>query len=129
MKKTTVIIMGALLVFSAASLCYGSEAGDSPSLGIGLSPESYSVPTAEGNSTQDEKKKDAKKKKSSSRRLKQISGRITAIDRAEKSITVGGLTIITDERTLAGLKEGDNVRVDYYSKGVHRAIIVSREFK
>ncbi|HWR59798.1 MAG TPA: hypothetical protein VN328_13005 [Thermodesulfovibrionales bacterium] len=50
-----------------------------------------------------------------------------AIDRAEKSITVGGITIMTDENMLANIKEGDRVKVDYYSRGVHRAIFIVRE--
>ncbi len=67
--------------------------------------------------------------KTSAKRLRQISGEITAINREEKSITVGGIKISTDDKMLDDLKVGDSVRVDYYSKGVHRALVIFREIK
>lgn len=72
---------------------------------------------------------DKEKKTVSKRlRLKQVTGRITAVDREEKSIAVGGVTIMVDEKKLGNLKEGDKIKVDYYSKGVNRAVIIQREF-
>lgn len=68
-------------------------------------------------------------KKSSGKKLKRVSGRVTAIDRREKSITLEGITLIADEGMLANIKEGDRVTVDYYSRGVHKAIFVLQEVK
>lgn len=67
--------------------------------------------------------------KSSAKRLKHISGRVTAIDKVEKSITLEGMTILADEGMLANIKVGDRVTVDYYSRGVHRAVFILQEVK
>ena len=67
--------------------------------------------------------------KSSAKKLKRVSGRITAIDSAEKSITLEGITITADEAMLANIKVGDRVTVDYYSRGSHKAIVISQEVK
>jgi hypothetical protein len=76
-----------------------------------------------------EKEKCCVPKKSSAKRIKQVSGRVTAIDRGEKSITLEGLTIIADEGMLANIQVGDTVKVDYYSRGVHKAIFILQEVK
>ncbi|HXX81286.1 MAG TPA: copper-binding protein, partial [Thermodesulfovibrionales bacterium] len=68
-------------------------------------------------------------RKSSAKQLKKVSGRITAIDRAEKSITLEGMTILADEGMFANIKVGDRVTVDYYSRGVHRAVFILQEVK
>lgn len=68
-------------------------------------------------------------KKSSAKKLKRVSGRVTAIDRGEKSITLEGITLRADEAMLANIKEGDTVTVDYYTRDVHRAISVLPEVK
>ncbi len=123
MKSVTAIIVISLSVFGATSIYSQPGPGEeSPSSVTGLTripgiEQAPRVPPSE------------KKKKISSRRLKQISGRITAIDRTEKTITVQGIKMAADEETLANLKEGDSVKVDYYSRGVHKAIVVSRELK
>ena len=68
-------------------------------------------------------------KKSSAKKLKRVSGRVTAIDRGEKSITLEGITLRADEAMLASIEVGDRVTVDYYSRGVHRAVFIMREVK
>jgi len=68
-------------------------------------------------------------KKSSAKKLKRVSGMVTAIDRGEKSITLEGITILADEAMLANVKEGDRVTVDYYTRDVHRAISILQEVK
>jgi len=67
--------------------------------------------------------------KSSAKKLKKVSGRVTAIDKVEKSITLEGITIMADEGMLANIKAGDRVTVDYYSRGVHRAVSIFQEVK
>ena len=68
-------------------------------------------------------------KKSSAKKLKKVSGRVTAIDRGEKSITLEGMTITADEGMLAKIKVGDKVTVDYYSRGMHRAVFILQEVR
>jgi len=36
---------------------------------------------------------------------------------------------MANENMLVNLKEGDSVKVDYYSKGVHKAVFILREVK
>ncbi|HXX53665.1 MAG TPA: hypothetical protein VEI28_03745 [Thermodesulfovibrionales bacterium] len=68
-------------------------------------------------------------RKSSAKQLKKVSGRVTAIDRTQQSITLEGLTILADEGMLANVKVGDKVTVDYYSRATHKAIFILREVK
>ncbi len=126
MKKFAVVLAISLLVFGATSIYSQVGPGEeSPSLSPGLTATPDPELTPDVVTTPADKKK----VKTSSRRLKQVSGQITAIDREGKSITVGGITVRTDENTLSNLKEGDSVTVDYVSKGMHKAIVILREVK
>ncbi len=132
MKNVTAIIVISLFLFGVASICAGE--GQGPECGTNFGGKCRTVCGSDERWKHGafidckEDKKCCIIGKTSAKRLKQISGRITAINREEKSITVGGLTIMTNDNMLADLKEGDSVKVDYYSKGVHRAVIISREF-
>jgi len=133
MKNVIVIIVMSLLVFGVIPICSGEESGEKCATQSGgkcktvCAPNERSKQGAFLDCTKEEKC--CVSGKTSARHLKQISGQVTAIDRGEKSITVGGITILADEKMLANIKEGDKVKVDYYSRGVHRAIFILREVK
>ncbi len=74
------------------------------------------------------KDKDKKKKKATShKKIKQVTGRVTATDAAAKYLTVDGITIMADQRMLADIKRGDRVTVKYITRGVNTAIIIIPE--
>jgi hypothetical protein len=133
MKNVTAIIVLSLFLFGVASICSGE--GQGPECGTHFGGKCRTVCGSNERWKHGafvdckEEEKCCIIGKSTAKRLKQISGQITAIDRNEKSITLGGITIVTDDKMLATLKEGDSVKVDYYSKGVHRAIFILREVK
>ena len=68
-------------------------------------------------------------KKTYAKKLKKVSARVTAIDRTENSITLGGIMILADEGMLANIKVGDRVTVDYYSRGENKALFILPEVK
>ncbi len=64
-------------------------------------------------------------KKTGAKKLRQITGMVTSINTAAKSIIVGGLTImVDDEEMLADVKVGDMVEVTYIVKGRNLAISI-----
>jgi Cu/Ag efflux protein CusF len=70
----------------------------------------------------------AKKSKSSEKKLMQVSGEVTAVNRETKSITVGGVSIIVDDNSLlANIKEGDSLTVEYTNIGGNRAFSITPE--
>ena len=66
---------------------------------------------------------------SGGKHLRQVSGEVTAVDREKMTITVEGITILADEELLANIKEGDRVTVDYFTRGMNRAINIIRELR
>ena len=133
MKNVIVTIVISLLVFGVTPICSGAEPGEECAAQFGGKCRTVCAPNERSKQGAfldcSEKEKCCVSGKTSARHLKQISGQVTAIDRGEKSITVGGITILADEKMLANIKEGDKVKVDYYSRGVHRAIFILREVK
>jgi hypothetical protein len=63
----------------------------------------------------------AKKKTTGHKKLKKVTGKVTVVDLATKSLTIDGITIIADDKMLADVKVGDKVRVWYITKGRHIA--------
>jgi predicted RNA-binding protein len=109
MKKTIAIIFSALFVFAATVI-------------------SFDVGTSEAA---------AVTKTTGEKKIKQVSGEVTAIDLEKKSIMVEGITIYivegitteADENMLADIKVGDRVTVDYITKGMNTAISIMRELR
>ncbi|HWR57622.1 MAG TPA: hypothetical protein VN328_01925 [Thermodesulfovibrionales bacterium] len=133
MKNVAVIIVLSLSLFGVPSICSGEGQGPECGSHFGGKCRTVCKPNERWKHGTFLDCKEEEKcciiGKTAAKSLKQISGQITAIDREEKSITVGGLTIMTDGSMLANLKEGDRVKVDYYSRGVHRAVFIFREVK
>jgi hypothetical protein len=131
--KHVIVIIILSLVFGVTPICSGVEPGEKCATQFGgkcrkvCAPNERSKQGAFLDCTEGEKC--CVPGKTSAKHLKRVSGQVTAIDRGEKSITLEGITIIADEGMLANIKEGDRVTVDYYSRGVHRAVFIVREVK
>jgi len=133
MKHMVVIIVLSLLVFGVTPICSGAGPGEECATQFGgkcrtvCASNERSMQGAFLDCTEEEKC--CVPGKTSAKHLKRVAGQVTAIDRGEKSITLEGITIMADEGMLSNIKEGDRVTVDYYSRGVHRAIFILREVK
>ncbi len=101
MKKAIAIIFSVLFVFAATVI-------------------SFDVGTSEVA---------AVTKTTGQKKIKQVSGEVTAIDMGKKSIIVEGITTEADEKMLADIKVGDRVTVDYITKGMNTAISIMRELR
>ncbi len=109
MKKAVAIICSVLFVFAATVI-------------------SFEVVTTEV---------DAATKTTGQKKIKQVSGEVTAIDLVKKSIIVEGITLYivegitteADADMFADIKVGDRVTVDYITKGVNTAISIIREMR
>jgi hypothetical protein len=62
-----------------------------------------------------------KKKTTGHKKLKKVTGKVTAVDLATKSLMIEGITIIVDDKMLADVKVGDKVTAWYITKGRHIA--------
>ena len=105
MKKAIAIIGSLLFVFIFTSVSFTAGAKETSTV------------------TSQEKKK----KVSGHKKVKKITGEVTAIDLKAKSLTVGGITIIADEKMLADIKMGDKVTVKYITRGMNTAISITPE--
>ena len=133
MKHVIVIIVLSLLAFGITPICSGAGPGENCATQFGGKCRTVCASTERSKQGAfldcTEEEKCCVPGKTSTKHLKHISGQVTAIDRAEKSITLEGTTIMADEGMLANIKEGDRVTVDYYTRDVHRAISVVPEVK
>jgi len=71
----------------------------------------------------------AAEKQTDAKHMREVSGEVTAIDRDGKTITVGGIIILVDEEMLSDIKEGDTVTVDYFTRGMNKAVLIMPEQK
>lgn len=109
MKKAIAIIFSVLFVFAATMI-------------------SFDIGTSEVA---------AVTKTTGQKKIKHVSGEVTAIDLGKKSIIVEAITIymvkgITTEETekmLSNIKVGDKVTVDYITKGINTAVSIMRELR
>ena len=107
MKKAIAIIVSLLFVFVLTSVSFAAVAKET--------------------STVTSQEKEKKKKVTSYKKVKKITGEVTAIDLEAKSLIVGGVTIIADEKMLADIKRGDRVKVKYITRGMNTAISITPE--
>lgn len=112
MRKAMVVLISLLFIFTLASASFVAGADESSAV----------------TDKDKDKDKDKKKKKATShKKVKQVSGRVTAADVAAKYLTVDGITIMADQRMLADIKKGDRVTVKYITRGVNTALIIIPE--
>jgi hypothetical protein len=112
MRKTIAVIISLLFIFALAPASFVAGADELSAV-------------TDNNKDKDKDKK--KKKATSHKKVKQVTGNVTAADAAAKYLTVDGITIMADQRMLADIKRGDRVTVKYITRGVNTAIIIIPE--
>jgi Cu/Ag efflux protein CusF len=115
MKKLTALIVALLFAFAVSAVSFAAEKpAEAPK--PAPAPEKKAEPAKPAPAP--EKKAEAKPaEKKAPAKVKQITGEVTAVDAAAKSVTVKGkkaeVVISADEKMLADVKVGDKVVAKY----------------
>jgi hypothetical protein len=67
------------------------------------------------------------KKTTGHKKIKQVSGEVTALDVEATTLIVEGITIKADKKMLSDIKVGDKVTVKYFTKGGNVAVLIIRQ--